>query len=193
MATKILAFAGSTRTNSVNKKLLGSAIKGAEAEGAEVTLVDLADYDLPIYNADLEEKSGLPQAAKDFKALMKGHAGFLIASPEYNSSVTPLLKNLIDWTSRPESGERPLEVFSGKIAALISASPGALGGLRGLVALRSILSNIQVIVLPEQFALSNAEEAFDSKGELRDAKQRERARGVAASLAKYATKLNGKD
>jgi len=190
MTTKILAFAGSTRTGSVNKKLLSSAVKGAEAEGAEVTLVDLADYEMPLYNGDLEAEKGIPTAAKEFKALMKSHNGFLIASPEYNSSISPLLKNTLDWASRPEDGEKPLEAFAGKTAALLSASPGALGGLRGLVALRSILGNIQVIVLPEQFALSNAHEAFNQDDELVDTKQRERVRSVAGALARATIKLS---
>jgi len=184
MGAKILAFAGSSRKESFNKKLLAVAIKGAEANGVEITSIDFADYEMPIYNGDLESEKGLPEAARKFKKLMKEHHGFLIASPEYNSSISPLLKNALDWASRPEEGEKPLAAFAGKTAALISASPGGLGGLRGLMTLRSMLGNIQVLVLPEQFALSNAHEAFNESGALIDSKQRERVQGVVESLVK---------
>src|SRR5262245_60812982 len=166
MTPKILAFAGSTREGSFNKKLVRIAAAGARAAGAEVSTLDLRDLPLPLYDGDLEARDGLPENAKKLKELMVAHQGFLISSPEYNSSVTGVLKNAIDWASRPAPGEPSLVAFTGKAAALMSASPGALGGLRGLVHLRAILSNINVLVLPDQVAVPLAGEAFVDDGTL---------------------------
>jgi chromate reductase len=187
---KILAFAGSARTASLNKKLVKVAIAGAEAAGAEVTYLDFRDLPLPLYDGDLEEREGLPNNARQLKALMKEHQGFLIACPEYNSSITPLLKNAIDWASRPEPGEAPLSSFSGKVAVLMSASPGGLGGLRGLGHVRSILSSIGVLVLPDQKAISKAHEAFDEAGQLKDEQQQEAIANLGRKLADILHKLN---
>ncbi|MBA2482420.1 MAG: NAD(P)H-dependent oxidoreductase [Planctomycetes bacterium] len=183
MTTKILAFAGSTRTASWNKKLLAVAVAGARAEGAEVTSLDLRDLPMPLYDGDLEEREGIPPQAREFKRLLLAHQGLLIASPEYNSSITAVLKNAIDWASRAEPGEAPLACFAGKIAGLVAASPGALGGLRGLVTVRSILGNIRVLVIPEQVAVSKAHEAFAADGSLVDAKQRDAVVGVGRRVA----------
>ncbi len=151
--TKIVAFAGSLRTASFNKKLIAIAAEAARGAGAEVTVVDLRELNLPLFDQDLEDASGLPEGAKKFKALLRASDGFLIASPEYNSSITAALKNALDWASRAETDDEPAVVaFRGKAAALLSASPGALGGLRGLVAVRSILGNIGVHVLPDRVA-----------------------------------------
>jgi NAD(P)H-dependent FMN reductase len=120
---KILAFAGSTRIESFNKKLVKIAVEAARAAGAQVTYVDLRDIPMPLYDGDLETSQGLPENAKKFKAMVAGHDGLLISAPEYNSSITGVLKNTIDWASRP-----PDNPFSGKAASLMSASPGALGG-----------------------------------------------------------------
>ncbi len=183
---KIVAFAGSTRAASLNKKLLRVAADAAQAAGAEVTVVDLRDLALPLYDGDLEETSGLPEGARRFKTLLRESDGFLIASPEYNSSITGVLKNAIDWASRAESDdEPPLAAFRGKAASLMSASPGALGGLRGLVHLRSILGNIGVIVLPDQVAVSAAHEAFDDAGKLKDAQRRAQIEKLARTLADF--------
>lgn len=167
----ILAFAGSTRSASYNKKLVQIAMEGARKAGAVVTPIDLRDYSLPLYDGDLEERDGIPENAWKLKALFKTHDGLLISSPEYNSSVSGVLKNAIDWISRPVEGEVPLAAFTGKVCSLMSASPGALGGLRGLVTLRSILGNIGVIVLPDQVAVGKAHEAFDEDGHLKEPKQ----------------------
>src|ERR687885_1331691 len=145
---KILAFAGSTREASYNKLLVKIAAEGARAAGAEVTYLDFRDLPMPLFDEDLEAKEGIPENARKFKELMIAHQGFLIACPEYNSSITPLLKNAIDWASRSELGGLSLECFKDKVAVLMSASPGTLGGLRGLVHVRSILGNIGVLVLP---------------------------------------------
>jgi chromate reductase, NAD(P)H dehydrogenase (quinone) len=187
---KILAFAGSTRIDSYNKKLVKIAAAGAKAAGAEVTDLDLRDLPLPLYDEDLEAQEGMPANARTLKDLMISHQGFLIASPEYNSSLTAVLKNAIDWASRPYPNEAPLAAFSGKVATIMSASPGGLGGLRGLVHLRSILGNIKVLVLPDQIAVSKAYEAFNADGTLKDPKQQESIEKLGEGLTKILFKLN---
>jgi chromate reductase, NAD(P)H dehydrogenase (quinone) len=188
---KILAFAGSTRSGSFNKQLIKVGIQGAEAGGAEVTHLDLRDLKLPLYDGDDEEQSGLPEGALRLKALMKAHDGLLISSPEYNSSVSGVLKNALDWASRPAPNEAPLEPFDGKVAALLSASPGALGGLRGLVTLRSILGNIKVIVLPDQVAVGKAHEAFHDDGSMKNPKQQQSVENIGKGLAQFIARLKG--
>lgn len=189
--TRILAFAGSTREGSFNKKLIKLAAEAARNAGAEVTLIDLRDYPLPLYDGDLEKEKGLPEHAARLRELMLSHQGLLISSPEYNSSVSGVLKNAIDWVSRPVAGKKPLDAFDGKVACLMSASPGALGGLRGLVALRSLLGNIKVIVLPEQVSVSKANEAFDDSGRLKDEKQQASIENLGKRLTEIVGKLNG--
>lgn len=187
---KILAFAGSLRKESYNKKMVKVAAEGARVAGAEVTYIDLADYPLPLFDEDLEAAEGLHPNARKLKDLFLAHHGLLIASPEYNSSVTAVLKNVIDWVSRPVQGAPPLEAFRGKTAVLMSASPGALGGLRGLVHLRAILGNIQVLVLPDQIAVIKAYEAFDEQGRFKDAKQEQTVEALGAKLAHTLGKLH---
>jgi chromate reductase len=188
MTPKILAFAGSTRSDSWNKKLVKVAAEGATSAGAEVTLIDLRDYALPLYDGDLET-AGIPEAALKLKRLFLEHQGLLISSPEYNSSISGVLKNTIDWVSRSAPGEGALACFADKVAGLLSASPGALGGMRGLVHLRAILGNIKVLVLPDQVAVSKAHEAFSPDGSLKDAKQQAAVQGVAKKLAETIAKL----
>ena len=186
---KILAFAGSTRSSSFNKQLIRVAANAARAAGAEVTLVDLRDFPLPLFDEDLETEHGLPDNAKKLKSLFRDHDAFLIASPEYNSSITAVLKNALDWASRDESDDEPaLSAYRGKTAALLSASPGALGGLRGLVHLRSILGNIGVIVLPDQVALPKAHEAFDDAGQLKDQRPAKQVTALAQGLVSFLKK-----
>jgi NAD(P)H-dependent FMN reductase len=186
----IIAFAGSTRTDSYNKKLVKIAMLGAQAAGADVTFLDLRDLPLPLYDGDLEEREGLPANARKLKDLLLAHQGLLIASPEYNSSMSGVLKNAIDWASRPVEGEPPLACFKGKVCSLMSASPGALGGLRGLAPVRSMLGNIGVIVLPDQMAISKAHEAFADNGQLKDAKQQASIEALGANVARMLSKLN---
>jgi NAD(P)H-dependent FMN reductase len=189
---KILAFAGSLRTDSFNKKLVRTAAQGARNAGAEVTVLDLRDFPMPLFDADLESRDGLPEPAKKFKQLLRANDGFLIASPEYNSSFSGVLKNAIDWASRAESDdEPPLACFAGKVAVLMSASPGALGGIRGLIQLRTTLSNIRVLVLPEQIAVSKAREAFHDDGSLKDPKQQAAIEKLGATLTATLKKLKG--
>ena len=188
-APRILAFAGSTRQASYNKKLVSCAAAAAREAGAEVTLIDLRDFPMPLYDGDLEDSSGLPENAKKLKALMREHDGFLISSPEYNSAFSAVLKNTIDWTSRTETDDEPsLVAYRGKAAALMSASPGALGGLRGLVFLRAVLGNIGVIVLPDQVAVSTAHEAFDEQGQIKDEHRRKQVTALGQGLAKFLIK-----
>lgn len=187
---KILAFAGSTREGSFNKKLAKAAAEAARAAGAEVTFIDLKDYSMPLYDGDLEKEHGIPENGKKLMELMIAHQAFLISSPEYNSSVSGVLKNAIDWASRPSPGKKPLEAFDGKVACIVSASPGALGGLRGLYALRAMLSNMKVIVLPDQVAVSKANEAFDESGSLKDEKQRAAIEHIGKRLTEVTAKLN---
>lgn len=186
---QVLAFAGSTRRDSYNKSVVKIAAAGAEAAGVSVTFVDLRDFAMPLYDGDLEEETGLPDNAQRFKALLLAHQGLLIASPEYNSSISGVLKNAIDWASRPVAGEAPLACFTGKICSIMSASPGALGGLRGLVPLRLLLSNIGVLVLPDQIAISKAHEALDAQGRLRDARQQASVEALGANVAHLLLKL----
>jgi len=187
---KILAFAGSLRKDSFNKKLVAIAAAGAREAGAEVTVVDLKDFPLPLFDQDLEATQGMPEHGRKLKDLFLKHDGLLIASPEYNSSITAVTKNTIDWVSRAtDPGEPGVLAFAGKTAAIIAASPGALGGLRGLVHLRSILGNIQVLVLPDQIAIVKAHEAFADDGSLKDAKQQATVRAIGAKLAQTIARL----
>jgi chromate reductase len=187
---KILAFAGSTRSDSFNKKLIKIGADGAINVGVEVTFIDLRDFPMPLYDGDLEQQEGLPANTRKLKDLMLTHQGFLISSPEYNSSISGVLKNTIDWTTRQTEGESPLACYKGKIAGLMSASPGGLGGLRGLVHIRSILENIGVLVIPDQVAIAKAHEAFNSDGTLKNKTQEEQVKNIGASVAKILIKLN---
>jgi chromate reductase len=186
----VLAFAGSMRTGSWNKKLIKLGAQAARDAGAEVTLVDLRDYPLPIYDGDLEAASGIPEKGKMLKRLFLNHSGLMISSPEYNSSIPGGLKNALDWVSRSEPGEPPLSAFSGKVAALMSASPGMFGGSRGLAVLRMMLGNIRVLVLPDQVSVSKANEAFTPEGTLHDEKQAAAVQKLGKTLAQTIAKLN---
>ena len=185
---RILAFAGSLRKGSLNKKALAAAV-ALGRDVCDFTVVDLAAYAMPVYDGDLEERDGVPEPARRFKALMKSHEGFLISTPEYNSSIPGAFKNVIDWASRPEEGEKSLECFGGKTAAVMSASPGALGGLRSLVALRALLEHLGTLVVTQQFAVSKAHEAFNEDGTFKDAKAAQIVKGITARLAAVVVKL----
>lgn len=190
MTTKILVFSGSARSGSHNKQLASAAAQALQRSGAEVTLIDLADFPMPIYNADLEAKEGVPASAKELKVLFMAHNALLISSPENNASVTSLLKNTLDWVSRPDETHDGRLPYRNKVAALVSASPGMLGGLRGLVHLRAILQTLGVLVLPEQFALSRAHEAFAKDGSLLDAKHQATLDGIARGLFDVSSRLS---
>ena len=186
---RILAFAGTTRTEAFNKKLIRVAAAAARDAGAEVTLIDLRDYPMPLYDGDLEAREGIPPVAMKFKELMLVHRGLLLSTGEYNSSITGVLKNAIDWASRSAPGEAELACFKDKIAGLVSASPGMLGGLRALFHVRQILGNIGVLVIPEQLALGRAHEAFEADGSLKDPKRAAAAGRVASALVRLISKL----
>ena len=181
---RIVAFAGSARKDSLNLKLVKVAAEGARAAGANVTVLDMRDFPMPLFNQDLEQAEGPPENASKLKEIMSAHGGLLIASPEYNSSITPLLKNTIDWVSRAGERKKALAAYEGKVAAVMSASPGRLGGLRGLVHLRSILSNIGVLVIPDQVSVGQAQTAFDEDGDLVDEGRRASIQGLGQSVAK---------
>ena len=190
MKPKILAFAGSTRNDSFNKKLVKVASFGAIEAGADVTVIDLKDFQMPLYDEDLEKQEGLPPNVLRLKELMQTHHGFLISSPEYNSSISGVLKNTIDWVSRQGEDKLPMSCFKDKVSALMSASPERLGGLRGLVHLRAILENMGVLVIPSQIAISQAHEAFDSTDVMKDEKQEIRVKNIGANLSLMLSKLN---
>ena len=164
--SRILAFAGSTRTGSVNARLVRAIARAARAAGADVTEIDLRDFAMPLYDGDTEATSGLPENARRLMALMTTHDAWLISTPEYNSSIPALLKNLIDWTSRvylPD--ERPTQVYRGAKAMVVSASPSPRGGSRGHAHLVSIFEAVGTEVLPERFNLAAAHEAFGEDDE----------------------------
>lgn len=186
---KILCLAGSLRKDSFNKKLVKVAMAAAQEAGAECTYIDLKDYPMPIYDGDIEAESGIPENAKKLKKMMLESQALLIASPEYNSSISAALKNFIDWTSRPEQGEKNIAAFIGKVAGIMACSPGALGGLRGLVTLRSILGNINVLVIPEQHAISKVGEAFTEDGKLKDEKDQKAVANIGKRVARLAAAI----
>ena len=181
---KILVFAGSIRTDSHNARLAALAAKELALAGAEVSRISLEDYPLPIYNGDDEAKSGVPANARNLKQMMAEHQGVFIASPEYNASITPLLKNTIDWISRVrERGEPPLAVFKNRVFAIGGASDSPYGAMRSLMALRQVLElGCGALVLPEQITVFRASEAFDEMDDLKE----ERA---AATLKRVAQRL----
>ncbi|MBX2861581.1 MAG: NAD(P)H-dependent oxidoreductase [Vampirovibrio sp.] len=188
--TKLLFFAGSARKDSLNKKLAKLAADIAQEAGAEVTYIDLKDFEMPLYDGDWEAENGLPENAKKLKQLFIDHHGFFIASPEYNSSMSPLLVNTLDWLSRPhQENEPPLVAFKGKIAALGAISPGAIGGLRGLVPLRMMLGNIGMTVVPSQVAVGSGFEAFDESGKLTNDRQAKMLKTAVGELVTVATNM----
>lgn len=181
---KIALLSGSLRGESLNTKLV-TAVAGEieRQDGVEIDLISLNKLDLPIYDQDLEEKE-FPAGAIELKRRLKESDGFLIGSPEYNGSISGALKNAIDWASRPRPDEEPLECFKGKGCGLLAASPGAIGGLRGLRHVRQILTQLQMVVIPQEFALSKAHEAFDDAGQIKDENARAMANNVGGSLVK---------
>jgi len=188
---RLLFFAGSAREASHNKRLARLGAMIAEANGITATFADLGDYPMPLYDADLQEREGIPENANKFEALMRVHTGVFIACPEYNASITPLLKNTLDWVSRIRDPE-PLYVFKTRVFALGSSSPGGMGGLRGLNTVRTVLElGVNALVLPDQFAVPRAAEAYDEHGHLRSKDQQEQFKGLIQKLARAAHVLHG--
>jgi NAD(P)H-dependent FMN reductase len=188
MAVKLLALCGSARLDSINARLLKAAVTVARTAGADVTEFALTTDLLPLFDQDREAANGIPPAALALKAAFHTHDGLLIASPEYNGFFTPLLKNAIDWVSRPVAGAP--SPFAGKTAALFAASGGGLGGIRGLPHLRLLLSNLGVHVAAGQFALARADQAFGGDGKLADAGQQALLETCIADLLRLTAGLN---
>jgi chromate reductase, NAD(P)H dehydrogenase (quinone) len=183
-STRILAFSGSARRESFNRKLLHAVVARVRATGAEVKVVDLRELALPLYDGDLEDEHGMPAGAQKLVELITAHDALLIASPEYNSQITPLLKNAIDWATRAD--ENPL---AGKVAAVVSASPGNFGAIRSMTLARQLLTHLGCHVIPAQCILPKAAEAFDENGALKDERSRKNAAGVAEELVAVASRL----
>ena len=182
---KLLAFSGSLRSGSYNQTALKEAVKGAEAAGADVTLVDLKDYIAPLFSEDLEAESGIPSQAQAFKELMIAHDGILLASPEYNGCFTAALKNAFDWASRATGEEKMMAAFRGKSAVLMAASPGALGGMRGLAMTRTLLAQLGMTVHATQLTLGKFSSLLDDAGNLVDEKALEKCHKHGALAAKF--------
>ncbi len=180
---KLVAFSGSTRSGSFNQQLIKAAAKIAQEElGLDVTVISLSDYPLPLYDGDWEDANGLPEQVLVLKQLIHSHDAVLIASPEYNASVTAVLKNTIDWMSRPGDERDPGKVLFEKPVALLSASPGGLGGIRGLNHLRAILQNLTAFVTPSQFALAHSNKAFTDEGTFKSEDAKKAVIGVLNCL-----------
>ena len=189
---KILAFAGSFRKHSYNKRVVKVAVEGAEKAGAEVKYIKLEDYPLPIYDADDHKKNGFPENALKLQRLFAEHNGFLIASPEYNGSVPGGLKNAIDWVSRKSDDFEMIEVFKGKVAAIMTASPGSFGGIRCLNHLRGVLSIMLCNVLPSEIAVGGVSKMFEGDGEkMNDEKMEKLLNDLGESLADMLKKTHG--
>lgn len=183
---RILAFSGSARRESLNRKLLAVTVEAVRGAGGEVTLIDLNDYALPLYHGDLEDAEGMPANATKLIALIVQHPALLIASPEYNSMITPLLKNTIDWCTRADDNP-----FIGKVAAVVSASPGALGGVRSLKMAQQLLQHLGAHIVPGNTMLPHADKAFDAEGKLNDARAMKSVRALATALVETTRKLAG--
>ncbi|WP_454739369.1 NADPH-dependent FMN reductase [Cupriavidus necator] len=190
MSIRILALSGSSRRGSLNQKLLDIAAHGARDAGAVVTSIRLANYALPAYDGDLEAEQGLPEGAKRLQSEIATHDASLIATPEYNGGYTAMLKNALDWVSRPrEDGTSGVALLAGKAAALLSASPGQLGGLRSQLALRTVLDKLGVLVIPDAFALAMAHEAFEGDRGLKDKGAEKTVVNVGTALCRTAGRL----
>ena len=181
---KILAFAGSMRAGSFNRKLLQAGIDALRPQ-AEIDHLDLRDLALPLYDGDLEEKEGLPAGAKAFKTRIAAAQGILLATPEYNHSVPGTLKNAIDWASRP-----PDNPFRGKVVLLMGASPGQFGAVRGIAVVRASLIALFAHVLPQTVMLARADQGFDAEGRLADPKVKSQVEKACAELVRVTRLMN---
>lgn len=192
MKPKILAFAGSLREKSYSKRVLKIAIEGARRAGAEVTHIDFKDYPMPIYNPDLQDTQGFPPIANALQKLLLEHDGLLIASPEYNASLPGVLKNAIDWTSRANGDLKIADCFKGKVAAIMTASPGAFGGIRCLGHLRDVLTILLVNVLPTEIAVAKVGGLFEGDSdEMTNNSMRGILEDLGASLVEMLRKTHG--
>lgn len=190
---KLLAFCGSIRKQSYNRKLLDKVATEAEKAGAEVQLADLSAFPMPVYNGDLEAESGLPPQVEAFKSLMQDHDGYIIGSPEYNGFLTPLLINTLDWCTRAGDGSGDLSAFADKPVMITSASPGRFGATRSAAHLRNMLGGIGCIVVPYTVSLPSAGNAFHESGELADSDMRSRVTRSAARYVRFVDKHRSGD
>ena len=186
---KIVVFAGSSREGSLNKKLVRASIPYLEASGAEVQFVDLKNYSLPIFDEDDENEKGLPPLVRELKDIFISADGFLISSPEYNGYFSGVFKNCIDWLSRKVEGYPPLECFNGKTVGLLAASPGGMGGIRVLPHVRQLLSGLKMHVIPTQFGLGNASQAFHDDCSLKDVKHQDTVKNLCDNLVAFTQAL----
>ncbi len=191
---KLLIFAGSTRLQSYNRRLAAVAADLARAQGAEVTHLELADFDIPLYNAELEAR-GTPADVLRLKQTLADHPAWIVCTPEYNGSYPALLKNVIDWASSPVKSDPAwqdgMRSFRGKVVGMLSASPGALGGLRAQSHLAPLLLNLQCWVAPHAHALVRAGDAFDEQGQLKDPAARQQVQAVVKQVLGAAERLQG--
>jgi NAD(P)H-dependent FMN reductase len=185
---RILAFAGSSRRDSWNRKVLAVAVAGARDAGADVTVANLGDFPMPIYNADWHTENGVPAAMLELRALMMSANGLLVASPEYNCSITPLLKNTIDWLSQGVNGESGKAPFEGKVGGLMGASNGAFGTIRALPHVSSILSNLGVLMMPV-VAVPAVSKAFDESGAMTNERTKQLLFALGARVANTVVRL----
>lgn len=191
MVPRILVFAGSTRSGAFSGRTADAAMKELALQGAEVTRISLGDYPLPIMDQDLEREKGVPENAMRLGRQIAAHDGMLIASPEYNSSIPPLLKNALDWVSRIRTQKgHPLDPYRGKVAALCSSSNGNFAGIRALYHLRAVLMSCQVEVITPQCSVARAAEAFDEDGQFRDERVRKAMETVVQTLIERARMLS---
>ena len=189
-ALKILVIPGSLRTGSLNAKLAATIALELVQAGAEVTRISLSDFPLPIYDGDLQAKSGVPKNAVNLKRMMGGHHGVLIVTPEYNSSVPALVKNTIDWISRVQDPhETRGQVFRERAFAIAAASGNRLGGTRALAALRLILTACHAAVVPNQLALSFAEQAYDDRDRLKNAADIDALNAMVRQLIEFSQRM----
>ncbi len=188
MTARILVFAGSIRTGAFSGKTADAAAKDLALIGADVTRISLADYPLPFMDQDLEREKGIPENAMKLGRLFAAHDGMLIASPEYNSSIPPLLKNAIDWVSRISNDDgRPLKPYAGKAVALCSSSTGKFAGIRCLYHLRSVMMNVGTQVVTQQCSIAEAQNAFDADGAIRDPRTAAAMQTVCRELVEQAS------
>lgn len=188
---RLLAFAGALRQGSYNRRLIHVLADGARQAGAEVTLIELRDYPLPVYDGDIET-DGMPAPVRALQQLMREHDGLLISTPEYNGSMPALVKNTLDWISRPtEEGVSGTTLFQDKVAGIVSASPGPLGGLRSLLVLRDALAKLGLLVVPQQVAVGQAADKLPDYGVLSDERLRANVHGVGKAVVRHLSHLTG--
>ena len=189
---RIVVMAGSRRREALSRRVAAACVRALDAAGAEVERVELDDYPAPLYDGDLEAASGLPEAIVRLQRVLYASDGVLVVNPEYNGSLTPLLKNPLDWCSRPNPADPERSggnVYAGRAAAVVGSSPGALGGMRGLFHIRDVLGYLGMQVIPQQLAVGKAGEAVGDDDRLRDAAQQDMLDKLAAALVDTARRL----